>query len=132
MAAAGALAFCENDVDDRLRAGFHAKSSFGEMTRQARHGCGFDEKAATVPSKRSLDATKWNRGVSQHAHDRVGGSLDGGRRLVMVAKPEPFCGSDCQEGIAVGAGVACLAARVATLRVQAIPRVPLGIRGLPP
>ena len=96
MAVADALAFCANDVGDGLRAGFHAKSSFGEMTRQARHGYGFDEKAAISwcvshrvlrggISKRSLDATKWNRGVSQHAHDRVGGSLDGGRRLVLVA-----------------------------------------------
>ena len=70
--------------------------------------------------------------MSQHAHDRVGGSLDGGRRLVvMVEKPEPFCGSDCQEGMAVGAGVVCLAARVATLRVQATLQVPLGFRGFP-
>jgi len=36
-------------------------------------------------SKRSLDATKWNRGSPHHTHDRVGGSLDGGRRWVMVA-----------------------------------------------
>ena len=80
--------------------------------------------------KRSLDATKWNRGPLHRAHDRVGGSLDGRRRWVMVEQSEPFCGSACQKGIVGGLGVVRLAACVATLRLQATLRVPLVFRGL--
>ena len=80
-------------------------------------------------SKRSLDATKWNRGPLRRAHDRVGDPFDGRRRLVMVEKSEPFGGSDWQKGMTVGLGVVGHAACVATLRLQATLRVPLGFWG---
>ena len=81
-------------------------------------------------SKRSLDATKWNRGPLQNARDRVGGSLDDRRRRVIVEKSEPLGGRDWQKGTVVELGVVGLAACVATLRLQATLRVPLGFRGL--
>ena len=36
-------------------------------------------------SKRSLDATKWNRGSPHHTHNRVGGSLDGSSKRSLDA-----------------------------------------------
>ena len=90
-------------------------------------------KLYRVKMPRSLDATKWNRGPLHRARDRVGGSLDGRRRLVMVDKSAPFCGNDCQKGIVGGFGVVCLAARVATLRLQPAPpelHLSLVFRGL--
>ncbi|MBS0314677.1 MAG: hypothetical protein JSS05_10875 [Proteobacteria bacterium] len=41
----------------------------------------------------------------RRAHDRVGGLLDGRRRLVMVEKSAPFGERDWKKGIVGGFGV---------------------------
>jgi len=73
-----------------------------------------------LPTMRTLSRqAHWQMSDPKARNGRHGGSPDGRRRLVMVEKSAPSCGSGCQQGMVVGFGVECLAACVATLRLQA-------------
>ena len=68
-----------------------------------------------LPPMRTLSRqAHWQMSDPKARNGRHGGSPDGRRRLVMVEKSAPSCGSGCQQGMVVGFGVECLAACVAT------------------